>query len=281
MEREQEVIQRWTGSAPFWEKHREVIREMFAPVTQALAEDAEIGPGQAILDVGTGPGEPALSLSGLAGPEGKIIGVDPVAEMVEAARRAAQRTGTRNVEFEVASGESLPFADERFDAAVSRFGIMFVPAPAAAVREMLRVLKPGKKLSLAVWHHADRNPFHYALSRVMERYVQSPPLAPDALDAFRFAEPGKLLAILERAGITGASERLLQFEIQAAMPLEEFWMLRIEMSEKLRDKLAKLSQEQRIAVERESRESLAEFSKADRMSFPAEVLIITVSKARA
>lgn len=280
MEREQEVIKRWTGSAPFWEKHREVIREMFAPVTQALAEDAQIEPGQVVLDVGTGPGEPALSLAALVCAEGKIIGIDPVAEMVAAARRATQRVGIGNVQFEVASGENLPFADDTFDAAVSRFGIMFVPSPMNAVREMLRVLKPGRKLALAVWHHADSNPFHYALSRVMDRYIESPPLAPDALDAFRFAQPGKLLTILEQAGVSGASERLLRFAINAAMPVEEFWKLRIEMSEKLREKLSKLSEEQMVEVKRESLASLGEFTTKHGVSFPAEVLMLSGSKSR-
>lgn len=280
MEREQEVIKRWTGSAPFWEKHREVIREMFAPVTQALAEDAQIEPGQVVLDVGTGPGEPALSLAALVCAEGKIIGIDPVAEMVAAARRATQRVGIGNVQFEVASGENLPFADDTFDAAVSRFGIMFVPSPMNAVGEMLRVLKPGRKLALAVWHQADSNPFHYALSRVMDRYIESPPLAPDALDAFRFAQPGKLLTILEQAGVSGASERLLRFAINAAMPVEEFWKLRIEMSEKLREKLSKLSEEQIVEVKRESLASLGEFTTKHGVSFPAEVLMLSGSKSR-
>jgi SAM-dependent methyltransferase len=280
MQPDQEVIKRWTGSAPFWEKHREVIREMFAPVTQALVEDGQIAKGQAVLDVGTGPGEPTLSLAGLVGAGGKIIGIDPVAEMVAAARRAAQRELAANVQFEVASGENLPFADSTFDAAISRFGIMFVPSPINALREMLRVLKPGKKLALAVWHHAERNPFHYALSRVMDRYVESPPLASDALDAFRFAELGELLTILEHAGVSGPSERLLRFEIRAAIPVEEFWKLRIEMSEKLREKLTKLSDEQMFEVKRESLESLGEFSTERGMSFPAEVLMVSGSKGR-
>src|SRR5215813_7930485 len=63
MEREQAVIDRWSGAAPFWEKHRETIRQMFAPVTQALIENAWIARGQTVLDVATGPGEPALSIA--------------------------------------------------------------------------------------------------------------------------------------------------------------------------------------------------------------------------
>ena len=88
MQPEQEIINRWTGSAPYWEKHREVIRQMFAPVTQALAEDGRIGTGQVVLDVATGPGEPALTMAGLVGADGRVFGIDPIPEMVAAARRA-------------------------------------------------------------------------------------------------------------------------------------------------------------------------------------------------
>src|SRR5579863_24019 len=103
MQPDQEVINRWTGSAPFWEKHREVIRHMFAPVSQALAEAAQITTRQVVLDLATGPGEPALTLSAIVGPEGKIFGIDPIPEMVAAARRASERLGATNAIFEVAS----------------------------------------------------------------------------------------------------------------------------------------------------------------------------------
>src|SRR5436190_20225545 len=62
-------IARWSGAAPFWEKYRETIRQMFVPVTQALVEDGQIGSGHAVLDIATGPGEPALSVADLVGPE--------------------------------------------------------------------------------------------------------------------------------------------------------------------------------------------------------------------
>src|SRR5258708_38650320 len=90
------VINAWSAAAPFWEKHREIIRQMFAPVTQALVEDALIGSRQTVLDIATGPGEPALTVAALVGPEGRVFGIDPVPEMVAAARRATDQLGFRN-----------------------------------------------------------------------------------------------------------------------------------------------------------------------------------------
>jgi ubiquinone/menaquinone biosynthesis C-methylase UbiE len=280
MRPEQEVINRWSGSAPFWEKHHEIIRQMFAPITEALVEDAQIGSPQVVLDVATGPGEPALSVAALVGPQGKIFGIDPIPEMVAAARRAADRLELKNVQFDVAFADHLPFPADTFDAVISRFGAMFFPSPVDAVREMLRVLKPGRKLAFAVWHFAERNPFHYSLSRVIDRYVDSPPPAPDALDAFRFASLGKLRQVLKEAGAIALSERLLQFTIQAPISVEDFWKLRLEMSDKLREKIAALSKDQMTEVTSEALDSLREYSTGREMSFPAEVLIVSGAKDR-
>jgi len=280
MQPDQEVISAWRASAPFWEKHREIIRQMFATVTQALVEDGLIGSRHAVLDIGTGPGEPALTIAALVGSEGEVFGIDPAPEMVHAARRATDHLGFRNAQFEVASADRLPFPGDTFDAVVSRFGVMFFPSPVDGVREMLRVLKPGRKLALAVWHFAENNPFHYTLARVIERFVDSPPPAPDAPDAFRFASPGKLRGALAEAGAMSPSERLLQFTIQASTSVEDFWTLRCQMSEKLREKLATLSGERLTEVKRQALEVLRGYSTERGMSFPAEVLIVTGTKIR-
>jgi ubiquinone/menaquinone biosynthesis C-methylase UbiE len=279
MQANQDVISVWRDSAPFWEKHREIIRQMFAPVTQALVEDGLISRGHAVLDIATGTGEPALTIAALVGPEGKVFGIDPAPEMVEAARRATHLE-FRNAHFEVATADRLPFPADTFDAVVSRFGVMFFPSPVDAVREMLRVLKPGRKLALAVWHFAERNPFHYVLCQVIERYVDSAPPAPDAPDPFRFASPGKLRDVLAEAGGIASSERLLQFTVQAPISVEDFWKLRCEMSEKLREKVAALSREQLTGVKRQALEALRAYSTDRGMSFPAEVLIVSGTKNR-
>lgn len=278
MQQNKEVISQWSESAPYWEKHRAIIREMFAPVTQALIEDAAITSRSIVLDVATGPGEPALTLAHLVGPEGKVVGTDAVPEMVEAARREACRRKLHHAIFEAAFAGSLPFPASTFDAVVSRFGVMFFPSPVDCVRDMLRVLKPGGKIALAVWYFAERNPFHGTVSQVVERYVPSTPPAPDAPDAFRFAEPGKLLAVLYKAGVAAPSERLLQFAIRAPVSPEDFWTLRSEMSEKLRTKLASLAKPQLAQLKRDAIAAIRAYSSGHQINFPAEVLILSGAK---
>jgi ubiquinone/menaquinone biosynthesis C-methylase UbiE len=278
MQPDSDVINKWTGSAPFWEKHRDIIRHMFAPVSRALAEEARVATGDSVLDVATGPGEPALSLAAIVGPQGKVCGVDPIPRMVEAAQRAAHRQGFDNARFEVAFADALPYPDASFDAVVSRFGVMFFPSPVDGVREMLRVLKPGGKLAFAVWCPAERNPFHWALSRVVGKHVDSPLPDLDAPDAFRFAQDGKLRSLLVEAGIPNPAERLLRFKIEAPLPVEDFLQLRIEISEKFRETFAAFSPEELSNVTREVLDSLGEYSTGSGMSFPAEVLIVSATR---
>jgi ubiquinone/menaquinone biosynthesis C-methylase UbiE len=278
MQPDDAVITRWSDSAQFWEKHREVIRQMFAPVAQALIDDAKIGAGQTVLDVATGPGEPALSVAKWVGSEGKVVGVDPIPEMIEGGRRATSRLGLNNVKFEIASADRLPFSDATFDAVISRFGIMFFPSPADGIREMLRVLKPEGKLAFAVWSSIERNPFHSVFSQILNRFVEPTPLAPDAPDAFRFANPGKLLRILSEAGVAAPSERILQFKIEAPVSVEDFLSLRGEMSESFHKKLAALSDQQRAEVKRLALEAYRNYSDGRGMSFPSEVLILSGAK---
>jgi ubiquinone/menaquinone biosynthesis C-methylase UbiE len=273
-----DTLREWRESAPYWEKHRDVIRAMFVPITQALIEEASIVAGHSVLDLAGGPGEPSLTIATLVGLSGLVICTDGVAEMVVAAEKAAQRLGRNNMRFQQCTAESLPFDSNSFDTVISRLGVMFFPDPLAGLREMLRVIKPGGTISLAVWHKSEANPYAHRVTEVIDRHVETPPVDADALGAFRFAERGKLAAILTEAGAIDVSERLLQFQMEAPISSEEFWIMRSEISETLREKLKRLTPEQASRVATEVREAVCEFFPNGKMSFPAEVIIVTGSK---
>lgn len=272
------TLQEWRTTAPFWTKHSATIRTMFAPLTEALIRDAGIGEGQKVLDVAGGSGEPSLAIAERVGSTGAVTCTDAVAEMVAAAESEAQRRGLTNVTFRECLADSLPFESNSFDAVVSRLGAMFFPDPLAALREMLRVAKPGGSVSLAVWNKDELNPFTHITTGVMSRYIESPPADPDAANAFRFAEPGKLASILELAGAGNVHERVFRFQMVAPISPSEYWELRAETSDTLRAKLAKLSADQVLRVQQEVREAAGEFFPNDQMSFPAQMIIVTGKK---
>ncbi len=269
------VIQGWKESAPYWEKYRAVIRPMFHPLTIALIEAADVLRGHSVLDIAGGTGEPALSIAPLCGPSARVVCTDVVRAMLSTAKAQAVRDKIENVRFLQCSGDCLPFRGSSFDSAVCRLGIMFFADPLESVREMLRVLKPGAKLTLAVWHRSEANPFFYVGSQVVARYVEMPALDSDAPGAFRFAAPGKLAGLLAQAGAINVRERALTFRIEAAVGLDDFWTLRSEMSETIRELIRLLSSQKRVAIEQEVRNAAREFFANDRMSFPAEALIVS------
>src|SRR5438046_8717590 len=93
------TLQEWRETARFWTKHSGIIRTMFAPLTEALIEDAGIREGQTVLDVAGGAGEPSLTIAERVGPTGAVTCSDGVAEMVAAAAGEAQRRGLSNITF--------------------------------------------------------------------------------------------------------------------------------------------------------------------------------------
>jgi len=273
-----DTLPEWRESAEYWERHAQTIRTMFAPVTRALIEDAGIIEGDNVVDVAGGPGEPSLTIAEVVGPSGSITCTDAVAEMITAAQSEAMSRGVKNISFEQCLADSLPFEDDSFDAAVCRLGVMFFPDPGAGLREMLRVIKSEASLSFAVWHESNLNPFAYIVTDIISRHIATPPADPDAPGAFRFAEPGKLAQILKAAGAKRVRERLLKFNIEAPISRDEFWEMRSSTSGTLREKLDAMSDDLRLKIADEVKDAVAEFFPNERMSFPAQVLIVTGDK---
>jgi SAM-dependent methyltransferase len=273
-----EILAAWETSSQYWDKHQALIEEMFASLTRTLIEGAHIGPGQSVLDIGGGSGEPSLTISRVVGESGSVTYTDPAVGMVKAARDEAQRRGLTNIKFYQCPAEQLPFPESSFDATVSRLSAMFFPDVLAGLREIMRVTRPGGYMSFLVWAPREVNPFFSVVAEVLDRFIPADAEDEDAPGAFRFAGPGKLAKLLHEAGAISITERTFPFAIEAPITLDRFWELRTEMSDTFRNKLAKLVPDQVAAIRYTVQKTVAGYFKGGGMSFPAEVLVVTGKK---
>ena len=108
------------------------------------------------LDIATGPGEPALTLARMVGPEGDVVGIDLSEKMIERAANSARERRIRNASFRVMDAESMDFPDDTFDIATSRFGFQIFTNPEAVAAEAHRVLKPQGRIGATVWSTAEK-----------------------------------------------------------------------------------------------------------------------------
>ncbi|HEX5176869.1 MAG TPA: methyltransferase domain-containing protein, partial [Chthoniobacteraceae bacterium] len=157
------------GMLPDFRKPAEVYDECFVPALFAqwgkvVAEAAGIEAGQRVLDVACGTGALACAVADLVGVNGSVTGLDPNEEMLAVARRKRS-----TVTWQDGRAESLPFPDETFDAVVSQFGLMFFEDRTAALCEMLRVLRPGGRMAVAVCDAVEHSPGYSALADLLER----------------------------------------------------------------------------------------------------------------
>lgn len=129
-----------------------------------------------VLDVGCGTGVVAITAARTGA---TVSAIDLTPPLLERARENA-RIAEVSIDFREGDAEELPFADGEFDAVLSQFAHIFAPRPEVAVREMLRVLKPGGTLAFSTWppeHLVGRT------SAITTRYMPPPPagIAPPTL----------------------------------------------------------------------------------------------------
>ena len=125
-------------------EHERLVRQSarFDPITERLLRRAGIGSGQRVLDLGSGAGDMALLLARLVGPSGEVVGVERNSDSIAWAENRVAQAGLSNVSFTQARVEELQTAT-RFDAAVGRFILMYLPEPATVVRSVSRLVRSG------------------------------------------------------------------------------------------------------------------------------------------
>jgi SAM-dependent methyltransferase len=150
--------QQWDIAAAGWRKWSELIDAGAGHVSERLVELAGVEPGSRVLDVAAGYGEPSLTAARRAGPDGQVVATDISAQMLAFGRERAARAGLANVEFVESDAISLDFAPGSFDAALSRWGIIFEPDGEGAAARVRSFLVPGGRMAIASWGPPDRAP---------------------------------------------------------------------------------------------------------------------------
>ncbi len=214
-------IAHWDRLGPGWDRWADRMAQQAEGLNRPLIAAAGVQPGDSVLDLASGAGEPALGVAQAVGPTGRVVATDPAPTMLAGLRRRADAAGLRNLEVRQADMQALPFGDASFDRVTCRFGIMFVPDAARAFAEVRRVLRPGGSAAFLVWGPQADNA---VLGTVIDWGVKRFAVADTAryVAPFGYGGAGRLAAAMTAGGLEDAQERELRFapEVDAGVP---FW----------------------------------------------------------
>ena len=253
----------WNAAAAGWKQWWRVFERAAQHVSDRLIELADVRAGYRVVDLATGIGEPAISSARRVGAGGRVVAFDHASGMLAVARERAADLGLDNlIEFHVGDIEALEADEHSFDAALCRWGLMFVPDLDSAARGIRRALKPGARFATAVWSTPEKVPMISLAGDAMRALAGLPPRQPGALDPFRLADVSILTRALEAAGFSEVRSEPLEVVFEFAST-GEFTRFREGVSAPLRAVLEQVTPEVREKIMRATADAVAPFCRPD------------------
>jgi SAM-dependent methyltransferase len=182
-----------TSAADYYEEY--FVPALFQGRTGPLLDLAGVEGGDEILDVGCGTGILARTAWNRLQGSGSVTGIDLNEGMIATARRVAPE-----IQWQVGPAEALPFEDGTFDHVISQFALMFFADRESGLAEMWRVLKPGGRLTVAVWDSLENTPGYAAMTAIDARLFGDE-VADELHTPYSLGEKSELLALFSSAGI--------------------------------------------------------------------------------
>ena len=195
-----EQARAWDGDeGAYWARQADLFEESTSRYDQRMLDAVRLTATSRVIDVGCGSGDTARAAA-IAAPDGSVLGVDLSRELVDTARRRAERAGIGNARFEVGDAQVYPFAPDAADAVISKTGAMFFGDPVAAFGNLARALRPDGRLALLVWQAAAENEWFLEISTALAGGRDRPAPPPDAPGPFSLSDPDRARARLTAAG---------------------------------------------------------------------------------
>lgn len=203
--------QMWDNVAAGWQAWWETFERGAQKVSDKLVELAEIKPGDKVLDIATGIGEPAVTAAKRVKPNGKVIATDISPQMTAIAKSRAKSLGLDSVmAFRESDGEKLDFPKSTFDAVLSRWGLMFLPNLPMALTSIRQLLIPGGRLSAAVWSTPSKVPMLDLAFSTVRKQINAPAPPLGTPGPFALADAEALKQSLSKAGFRDIRIETLQ-----------------------------------------------------------------------
>jgi ubiquinone/menaquinone biosynthesis C-methylase UbiE len=242
-----------------------------------MLDMAGISSGHRVLDIAAGAGEQSITTAKKVGPSGYVLATDISGNILEYAKQMAQQAGLDNIETKVMDGENLELEDETFDAVISRVGLIYFPDQQKALKEMLRVLKPGGKVAAIVYSTPEKNKFFSVPVSIIRNRAKLPPPLPGQPGPFSLGATGVIENAFSQAGFKNVKAGLVDSPLSLSSAKE---CVRFEKESfgALHQMMSSLSDGEKAAVWDEIETELKQFESDNGFTGPCEMVVAVGEK---
>jgi ubiquinone/menaquinone biosynthesis C-methylase UbiE len=267
----------WAQVAPSWEQHADYVDARGALVTEEMLALAAPQPGERVLELACGPGGLGIAAAERVAPDGEVVLSDVAAEMTAIAARRVDASGLDNVTTLELDLERIDQPDGSYDLVLCREGLMFAPDPGRAVREIARVLRPGGRVTIAVWGPRERNPWLGLVLDSVSAQLGKPVPPPGVPGPFSLADADELAGLLDAAGLAEVAVRDRPVPMWVGS-FDEWWARTSALAGPLATILSSLPEPAARALRARAHEAVRPYETSAGLQFPGVTLLATARR---
>jgi ubiquinone/menaquinone biosynthesis C-methylase UbiE len=267
----------WQAAAEAWYRWSPTLNQWLGKATDKMLEMAGISSGHRVLDIAAGAGEQSITTAKKVGTSGYVLATDISSNILEYAKQMAQQAGLNNIETKVMDGENLAVEEETFDAVISRVGLIYFPDQQKALKEMLRVLKPGGKVAAIVYSTPEKNKFFSVPVSIIRNRAKLPPPLPGQPGPFSLGAEGIIEKVFSQAGFKNVKSELVDSPLLLPSAKE---CVRFEKESfgALHQMMSSLSDSEKVSVWEEIERELQKFESESGFVGPCEMVVAVGEK---